>query len=331
MLLTCGNGAVDAGEECDDANETAGDGCEIDCTYTCHDHAECSDNDVCNGTEVCVAETHVCEPGTAADDGEVCGESPRRICLDGLCADSLCGDGFVDVGGGESCEPPGVDACSDLCRYACSTDTDCPDDGEMCNGEEFCDTDLHECGRRDVPPDGTMCSSDPYGECRDGTCRDAEPCGNGRIDPGEDCDEGPANSDTRPDACRTDCTDPGCGDGVVDSDEECDSDTSAFCSSSCSLTAPVPGCWDPWPGCGAVIKIASTGACVISSAAPGGAEPPTASADTPPAPEGVGVEPKAPPSKPQASVARATTGSTNSMNHERWPVTIECRMWILLW
>jgi cysteine-rich repeat protein len=47
-------------------------------------------------------------------------------------------------------------------------------------------------------------------------------CGDGELDPGEQCDEGAQNSDTAPDACRTDCRAATCGDGVVDSDEQCD-------------------------------------------------------------------------------------------------------------
>jgi cysteine-rich repeat protein len=39
---------------------------------------------------------------------------------------------------------------------------------------------------------------------------------------GEDCDEGEANSDSEPDACRTDCSLPRCGDGVHDQGEACD-------------------------------------------------------------------------------------------------------------
>src|SRR5262249_49944429 len=31
----CGDGVVQAGEECDDGNATGGDGCEADCTFTC--------------------------------------------------------------------------------------------------------------------------------------------------------------------------------------------------------------------------------------------------------------------------------------------------------
>lgn len=41
-------------------------------------------------------------------------------------------------------------------------------------------------------------------------------CGNSVIDPGEQCDDGPGNSDTTPDACRTNCVLPGCNDGVPD-------------------------------------------------------------------------------------------------------------------
>ena len=53
-------------------------------------------------------------------------------------------------------------------------------------------------------------------------CPAVDPCGNGRLDDGEACDDGAANSDTEPDACRTDCTEARCGDGVEDSDESCD-------------------------------------------------------------------------------------------------------------
>ena len=49
-------------------------------------------------------------------------------------------------------------------------------------------------------------------------------CGDGDIDQdaGEVCDDGPLNSNAKPDACRLDCSLPECGDGMQDSDEECD-------------------------------------------------------------------------------------------------------------
>jgi cysteine-rich repeat protein len=47
-------------------------------------------------------------------------------------------------------------------------------------------------------------------------------CGNGIVEPDEQCDDGSANSDTRGDACRTSCRVPVCGDKVTDGEEECD-------------------------------------------------------------------------------------------------------------
>ena len=61
-------------------------------------------------------------------------------------------------------------------------------------------------------------------------------CGNGRLDPGEQCDTGPQNSDERADACRTDCRRARCGDGTIDGSERCDDgDTidNNDCSNSC--------------------------------------------------------------------------------------------------
>jgi len=51
----------------------------------------------------------------------------------------------------------------------------------------------------------------------------AEPrCGNGVVEQGEECDDGEANSDSEPDACRSACRLPSCGDLVVDEGEHCD-------------------------------------------------------------------------------------------------------------
>jgi formylglycine-generating enzyme required for sulfatase activity len=62
----------------------------------------------------------------------------------------------------------------------------------------------------------------------------APSCGDAQLHPGEACDDGPANSDTRPDACRSDCQPARCGDGVVDAREACDG---AGCRPDCA--API--------------------------------------------------------------------------------------------
>lgn len=60
-------------------------------------------------------------------------------------------------------------------------------------------------------------------------CEQADPtstvppgCGDGALAAGEQCDDGAANSDDAPGACRTDCLLARCGDGVVDAAEACD-------------------------------------------------------------------------------------------------------------
>lgn len=47
-------------------------------------------------------------------------------------------------------------------------------------------------------------------------------CGDGVLDDDEQCDDGDANADDTPDACRTTCLLPTCGDGVTDAGEACD-------------------------------------------------------------------------------------------------------------
>lgn len=68
-------------------------------------------------------------------------------------------------------------------------------------------------------------------------------CGNGELDPGEGCDDGAGNSDTAPDACRTDCTPARCGDGVMDTGEGCDGEgCPATCAAAGEDAAPEGGC-----------------------------------------------------------------------------------------
>lgn len=57
-------------------------------------------------------------------------------------------------------------------------------------------------------------------------------CGNGQLDPNEECDDGDANSDVAADRCRTSCRRATCGDAVVDAPELCDT------GSRLSLSAP---------------------------------------------------------------------------------------------
>lgn len=72
-------------------------------------------------------------------------------------------------------------------------------------------------------------------------------CGNGEVDQGEQCDDGAANSDDTPDACRTDCVRPYCYDGVIDVGlgEECDdADLNGPDPDRCRADCTLPRCGD---------------------------------------------------------------------------------------
>ncbi|MFH2009354.1 MAG: DUF4215 domain-containing protein [bacterium] len=98
------------------------------------------------------------------------------------------------------------------------------------------------------------CGSDPGGGENNNELNNnagGPQCGDGVVEGLEECDDGEANSDTTPDACRTDCVEARCGDGVTDTDEECDdgpgnSDGLATaCRTDCSLPVCGDGVIDP--------------------------------------------------------------------------------------
>ncbi len=69
-------------------------------------------------------------------------------------------------------------------------------------------------------------------------------CGNGVVEAGEACDQGDLNSDSLPNACRTNCLWPACGDGVVDAGEACDDGNAQSgdgCSSTCAVEEQTTG------------------------------------------------------------------------------------------
>jgi hypothetical protein len=70
-------------------------------------------------------------------------------------------------------------------------------------------------------------------------------CGDGRVDPGEQCDDGTENSDSMPDACRSNCRFATCGDLVVDTGEVCDDgDDGTNRADSCPNDCQTPVCGD---------------------------------------------------------------------------------------
>ena len=167
----------------------------------CERDSDCSDMNACNGVEFCDPTTMRCLVSAPREDGTVCGDAPRRICIDSACVESVCGDMFVDRGGGELCDD-GNDVSDDgchECRTTCDSDDDCLDD-EICNGTETCDTTENECRGGTPFEDGKECSLEPRRICLGQVCS-LSICGDGFMDSGigEECEGG----DTL--ACATTC------------------------------------------------------------------------------------------------------------------------------
>jgi cysteine-rich repeat protein len=202
--VLCGNGKVDPGEDCDDANAKNGDGCTNNCHFSCTDTNAtlCSNGSYCDGPESCSAD-HKCLPSAGPlPDGTVCGQSQK--CQAGACREAArdCGDGLIEKG--EECEDgnqvngDGCDNCLFTCRSLdatrnCSSSDPCP-------GSATCDDTKHQCVGATPLQDLSPCGTGKA--CVGGVCKDKY-CSNGKVDaPGEECDDG---NRVKGDGCENDC------------------------------------------------------------------------------------------------------------------------------
>jgi hypothetical protein len=150
-------------------------------------------------------------------DGAACSEigAPRAICLGGLCTPSTCGDGFVDWLGGEVCDPMTDRDCVD-CARSCVANLECATGTPCLIGT--CDRGVCSFTARS----GTCNDGSIAGVCRGFVCAPAS-CGDGILQPDEDCDVGP--EPTRGcRGCRFECT----GDGDCDDGDACNGTEACF-------------------------------------------------------------------------------------------------------
>jgi cysteine-rich repeat protein len=110
----CGNGLLEAGEECDDGNFLAGDGCSI----TCQREAASSTS---------VTSMQASSVGSAVSllpDGSVCGA--HAACKSGLCSGGVCRGDVLKVEDGGACNAP-TQCLSNVCTdNRCGGDTGTP-------------------------------------------------------------------------------------------------------------------------------------------------------------------------------------------------------------
>ena len=241
----CGNSQMDPGEQCDDGNSINGDGCDKDCFFSCTpaDASRCSDGNFCNGPETCNAQ-HQCQKSAGpAADGTVCGDANR--CQGGVCvaAAAVCGDGLIERPQ-EDCEDGNTvngDGC-DNCRFTCLT-TDparnCPTINP-CQGNSKCNDGTHKCEpiAGTALSEGASCGDGKA--CVGGICTDKY-CGNGKLDAGEECDDG---NPFKADGCEPNCTF-----SCVPTDpmRNCQSKVECIASGTCNTTTHKCTPLDPKP------------------------------------------------------------------------------------
>ncbi len=218
----CGDGVVQTarGEACDDGNQKDGDGCSADCKIkgtgcTCTPGQACvcpvvkCGNGVVEGSEACddgnTASNDGCTSTCALESGYEC-RVPGKPCT------PKCGDGTIT--GSEKCDD-GNSTSGDGCTSTCQIEpgATCPTPGQACskavcgNGKvesgELCD-----CGTdpNSLPSDCKSVNGLFYGDgkgcsktcTKEPSCQDSSgktqacttSCGDGNLDPGEDCDDG---------------------------------------------------------------------------------------------------------------------------------------------
>ncbi|MEY4549405.1 MAG: hypothetical protein RL685_5600 [Pseudomonadota bacterium] len=295
----CGNGALDAEEQCDDGNPLGGDGCNGVCNLepnfacaqpgqACVSTIACGDGSVA-GTEACDDGNLAAEDGcsatctvelgfgcTSGDDGSVC------IPLE----NPSCGDSSVSSG--EQCDDgdaEGNDGCSATCQveggYVCPTvGQQCElveycGDGFLRAGVEQCDdgnqSPVDGCNGNCVIQDNFICPTPGA------ACQSTIVCGDGQVTGNEQCDDGGTQAG---DGCSALCVgEPGytcangvclpvpeesCGDNILAPSEFCDDGDTAG-GDGCSATCTVEPGWDcPTNTAGQCTQVGSCGDGVIN-------------------------------------------------------------------
>jgi cysteine-rich repeat protein len=252
----CGDGNVDAGEECDDGDKNADTGA---CTKACKKAAcgdgfeqageDCDEGDKNADTGACTTscKSASCGDGLVQSGVEECDQGAQNAdtaACTSMCKSATCGDGLV-LAGSEECDLGADNADTGACTKACKN-ASCGD-GLVQAGAEDCDE-----GAQNA--DTAACTS---------MCKNAS-CGDGFVQAGvEQCDMGPQNMDTA--ACTSMCKNAVCGDGLVGPNEQCDlgaqNDDTGACTTMCKSASCGDGFLQMGEQCDMGAQNNDTGAC----------------------------------------------------------------------
>ncbi|MFO0592891.1 MAG: DUF4215 domain-containing protein [Polyangiaceae bacterium] len=254
----CSNPVKADGASCDDGDLcTQTDACAAGvCTGS--DPKTCTASDACHDAGTCDPATGACDSpnkadGVACDDGDLCTQADA--CVAGVCTGSdpktctpvdTCHDaGVCNPASGVCSTPvrPNGSACDD--QNGCTLVDTCSGGicvgsspktcaaSDMCHTAGTCNPASGACSNP-AKPDGSACTYQGVAAvCSAGFC---VICGNGTVQPGEECDDGNAQNG---DGCDNDCT-LSCGNGVLSPGEPCDDGdriSDDGCSAKCQIEA----------------------------------------------------------------------------------------------
>ena len=214
----CGDGVLDADEECDDGNALDGDCCSSSCKFeavasSCPDDGDQCTVDMCDGFGTC---SHVTSSGSC-DDGQFC-------TVDDTCHSGVCQGTPRDCSGAASgqCQSGTCDEANARCVASARPNGSACDDGNACTQSDSCQAgtctgtarpngstcdDGNACTQADTCQSGTCTGANPVvcaaqDQCHEaGTCNPSTGvCSTPNKANGTSCDDG--NACTQADACQ---------------------------------------------------------------------------------------------------------------------------------
>lgn len=231
LKIVCGDGIIEANEQCDDGNAASGDGCSTNCELE-------PDFDCITAGQPCIAiicGDGIIEPPETCDDGNA---QPGDGC------DQNCQ--YDDTG--LICDPPGQPCHAPVCGDGISLAPEECDDGNTASGDG-CTSDCKLEPGYACDPEGAPCHIVRCGDgildgiervyYNDAGTPQTDTCDDGNTVSGDGCSsicriEAGWTCDTPGEACRP----PTCGNGRYEAPEQCDDGNTQAgdgCSATCTL------------------------------------------------------------------------------------------------